>query len=652
MSEPQNKHKNHLTFDIFAVVVLLGLTTLVYANTFGVPFLFDDADNITHVKAFHIKSFSLANLWHASSQGFLKHRLVSNFSFALNTSLGGMSVWGFHFFNLLVHLATALILYALLVATLALPSLRDRIQGRGREIAFVAALIWAVHPLQTNAVTYIVQRMAAMAAFFTIAALFCYLRGRLAEVKLRRWGWFASCVACGVLGLLSKENAAILPVLVLAFEVYFLADSEQGPNWRKLLPWIAGGVVLLLLLAVAYLGENVLSRIMAGYAKRDFTLGQRLLTESRVIFLYLGLLILPLPSRLNFCHDIPVSHHLFSPPQTALSIFGLVVMVGLAGYLFRRDRLASFAIVWFLVALVIESTVISLELVFEHRLYLPSAFVFVPLVVYAYRFLATRLHLSRLLLSGVIIFLAVCTWQRNVTWGSPVTFWADVVKKSPQLARGYFNLGRRVEFLGQHEEAARLFEKAIALRPGDSRSYVNLGVVYVGLGRYAEAEKVFVKAMVMDPSDNLVISNLGNLYTVQNRCDKGIAFFNAALKWPGANRAAILAELASASRCLGNMSEAINQARQSLQLDPKQVPVRITLGIALYESDRFDAAMAQFRQAHEGGYDVVSLLLNAARHKFSQGKLGEAGKVVRQVLVLKPENREALQLLSAIKGRR
>ena len=652
MNDSRNHHKFHLPFDLWAVAVLFGLTALVYANTFSVPFLFDDADNITHVDAYHLKSFSLANLWHASTQGFLKHRLAANLSFALNVSLGGGDVRGFHLVNLLVHLATAFMLYRVLVSTLVLASVRKQLQGREREIALVAALIWAVHPVQTNSVTYIVQRMTAMSAFFTITALFCYLRGRLTVISPYRWGWFSACVACGGLGLLSKENAAILPVLVLAYEVYFLGDYQRGRNWRRLLPWLAGGVVLLLMLAMIYLGENMFSSIMAGYAKRDFTLGERLLTEARVIFLYLGLLVLPLPSRLNFCHDMTISHHLFSPPQTALAIFGLLGLAGLAIFLFRRDRLASFAIVWFLISLVIESSVIPLELVFEHRLYLPSAFVFIPPVIYAYRLFPSQIRLPQLLLGCLILFLAVCTWQRNVTWGSPVTFWADVVKKSPNLARGYVNLGRRVEFLGRHEEAARLFRKAIELAPGDARNYVNLGVVCVRLGRFAEAEKLFAHAFEMNPENQLAISNLGNLYTVQNRCDKGIAFFSSALSRPGVDRAAVLAELASASRCLGDMAGAISQARRSLQFDPQQVPVRITLAIALYESGDFDAAMAQFRQAREYGYDVVNLLLNAARHKLAEGRGEEAGKVVRQILAFEPGNREALRLLRVISGRK
>ncbi|MDH3394120.1 MAG: tetratricopeptide repeat protein, partial [Desulfobulbaceae bacterium] len=465
-----------------------------------------------------------------------------------------------------------------------------------------------------------------------------------------RLAWFAAVFVCGGLGLLSKENAAILPVLILVFEVYFLDSFARGMDWRRMLPWLVGGGFLLFVLARLYLGENVFSGVMAGYAKRDFTLGERLFTESRVIFLYLGLLLLPLPSRLNFCHDFSVSQNLFSPPQTALSILGLLALVGLAIYLFRRDRLASFAIVWFLAALIIESTIIPLELVFEHRLYLPSAFFFLPVVVYVYRFCAKFPRLPQLLLGGVIVFLAVCTWQRNVTWGSPIAFWSDVVKKSPQLARGYVNLGRRVEFAGNHQEAARLFRKAIALAPRDGRNYDNLGVVYAGLGRFAEAEKLFVHAFDINPGDKLAISNLGKLYSEQNRCEQGSSFFADALMLAGADRAAILAELASASRCLGKMAAAIRQAQQSLDLEPEQVPVRITLGIALYESGRFEAAMAQFRQAKEGGYDVVSLLLNAARHKLSEGRREEAAKVVRQVLVFEPGSREALRLLSTING--
>ncbi len=649
MGKEQELKKVHGPLAMLAPLLLLGLTTLVYANTFGVPFLFDDAGNITKVAAFRFATISWPNLWHAATHGFLQHRPLANLSFAFNVHWGGSDVWGFHLVNLLVHLATALVLYRLLVATLKLPSLRTRYNGCAGELAMVAALIWAIHPIQTNAVTYIVQRMTTMAALFTLAALYCYLRGRLAEVAWHCWGWFAVALLAGGLALLSKENGAILPVLVASYEIFFLADSGQGIAWRRLLPWLGVAVLLLGLLAVLYLGEDFLVTIQHGYLGRDFTMGERLLTQSRVIFLYLSLLLLPLPGRLNLCHDIAISHHLLAPPQTAVAILGLLVFVAAAGYLFRRDPLASFAIVWFFAGLLIESTIIPLEMVFEHRLYLPSTFIFLPVVVLLYRLFSSRPWAARLLWGTVIVFLAVCTWQRNETWGSSFSLWSDVVHKSPQLARGYANLGRAVETQGEHVEAARLFRKAILLNPGDGKSYDNLGVVYARQGRYEEAEQIFTRALAINPGDRVAISNLGNLYAKQDRCQAGGEFFTAMLSRPGVDQAAVFAELANVSRCLGNLPLAITQARRSLGLDENQVATRITLAIALYETGHFDEAMGEFRKAWVGGYDVVGLLLNVARAKFAAGGKEEARQIVRQVLALEPQNREGLLLSAAFR---
>jgi tetratricopeptide (TPR) repeat protein len=440
------------------------LGVAIYANSLEVPYYFDDTQNIVINKAIHLEELTWAGLKEAA----VSHkptRAVAFVTFALNHYFGGEEVTGYHVVNIAIHVINASLVFWLIRLTLQLPALGFAARDASL-VAFFTALLWLVNPVQTQTVTYIVQRWNSLAVMFYLAAFLLYIQARLAQSSVRRWLLFTGCALSGALGFFTKEITAVLPFFILLYEWFFFQDLRRTWLWRNL---VLLGIFLLVFLAVASAYTEHYSLYKAlfefeipEYTNRWFTLGERLLTEPRVVLFYLGLLLYPAPSRLNLDHDFPLSYSLWDPPTTFFAIATLVVLLVLAVLVARRQRLLAFCILWYLGHLVIESSFIGLEIIYEHRSYLPSIAVFLLLVVLAFRTKVPR----RVLVAGFCLLAAlwsVWTIERNAVWVDPQTFWLDVVAKSPGILRPYYALGIIHMNHDRHEEAEGLFTRAIAV---------------------------------------------------------------------------------------------------------------------------------------------------------------------------------------------
>jgi len=591
------------------LVIIIAVLSAAYANSFRGVFAFDDFSNIVDNRFLANPDFSPAALKNAATREGASHRWIPNLSFALNYALHGRDVAGYHLVNLAVHITAALSLYFLFVATLNSPALRGRVP-HAREIAFLAALLWAVHPVQTNGVTYIVQRMTSMCALFYISSLLLYVRARRAGTASPS-SVLSYCLSLllGGLALLSKENAASLPFMILAYEFFFLREGNTAPDLSKIVAWSTGALLVVAGVSVAYLGQDLLSAIAGGYEARDFTMEERLLTQPRVIFLYLGLLALPLPARLNLNHDVAISHGLLSPPHALPAVIGVAVLAVSIPCLFRANRLLSFGLLWFLATLVVESTVIPLEMAYEHRLYLPSTMLFLALTALGYQ--AGRspgaLHAVRILLVLLIVVSAVWTWQRNQVWSSRITLWRDVVAKSPALTRGHVNLG------------AALMD-------------VNL----------TEAEQSLQRALTLDPDHSYGLTMLGLLYIRQNRPNEAAAVLHRALASKKEQRTAMVCDyLGIAYRKTGNYAAAIRYGHMALQADPNYLDALINLGVVYERTGGYDRAESFFREARARGADGVDLYNNWGITAHSIGETDRAIDLFREALRRNPDHIEA-----------
>jgi hypothetical protein len=295
------------------IFILIALGALVYSNTTDVPFFLDDEGYIKNDAALHISTLSADDLKKALFQSRPRNRWISNLSFALNYYFGGHKLRGYHLVNIAVHLLTGIFLFFLFERTLAKAGLRRpedaadaHQQGRSQRrywclIAFSAALLWLVHPVHTQSVTYIVQRMTSLAAMFYILSLLLYVNGRILLEDRGKSNiiyaavLFAGCFLSGLLALASKQNAAMLPVFILLYEWTFFPFLRN--SWKKYwMVWIFAALLVFACAAVLYLGENPLARILSSYDRRTFTLPQRVMTEFRVVLYYVGLFFYPYPS--------------------------------------------------------------------------------------------------------------------------------------------------------------------------------------------------------------------------------------------------------------------------------------------------------------------------------------------------------------------
>jgi len=314
------------------IPVLMALVVFgIYSNTFENPFVLDDLSSIQHNPHIRINQLNFKALKQAGFESPLSNRPVAYVSFALNYYFHQLDVAGYHLLNILIHIACGIILLLLVKTIISSPALRGRPQPSA-WIPFMAALIWLVHPIQTQTVTYVVQRMNSLAAMFYVLSVLLYARARQSEQNLTRRAGFAGCIISGILALGSKEIAATLPAIILLYEWYFQQDLSRTWLKGRLVP-IAAALAIFTLLALFYLDFQPLDRIVNSYAARDFTLVQRVLTEFRVVFFYMSLILLPHPSRLNLDHHFPVSQSLLVPVTTIFAIGFIVGLLALTGAL-------------------------------------------------------------------------------------------------------------------------------------------------------------------------------------------------------------------------------------------------------------------------------------------------------------------------------
>jgi tetratricopeptide (TPR) repeat protein len=576
------------------LLVLLAIAVIfIYAETLSGPFIFDDRNNIRENPHIRISQITWSSLTSAAVDSPSHHRPVANISFALNYYIHGYNVVGFHAVNIIIHIITGILLYFLVQTTFRTPALQSR-YVRYKWISFFSAAIWLFHPLQTQSVSYIVQRMNSLAAMFYILSFLCYAQLRVHPQRRLKWALLSGCILAGMLALGTKENAATLPLFLLLYEWYFFRNLSL--KWLKEhLALFAGLLLLMAIVALVFLGIDPLDKIWAGYAFRNFTPAQRLLTEMRVVIFYISLFFWPHPSRLNLDHDFALSHSLTDPITTLFSMLAIVVLLVLAVITAKNQRLISFGILWFLGNLVIESSIFSLEIIFEHRLYLPSMMCSLVVVLLVYRW-ARPAWLKPLILCTLTIVAALWTYERNEVWGDRIAIWQDCIKKSPHKARPYNNLGVALADDGQYAKAIEQYHKALQINPYYPNAYANLGFALAKQGKVEQSITQFLKALELKPGDYETLSNLGVALLMQNRHAEAIEYLSEAVAL-NPYFAKAHNNLGVALNRLGRAQDAIDQYSIALQLDPDYAEAYNNLGVALANQGRFDEAIEQFSAA-------------------------------------------------------
>jgi tetratricopeptide (TPR) repeat protein len=538
-----------------AIILLLGIAC--YANSFNVPQQFDD---ISAVRIYNNINNDLYSL-----QGFFgKARWFADITFALNRYLHGEKVFGFHLLNLVIHLSSAGVIY--LIVRRAIDALKRTLRVSEddeysaflqRFVPFTAAALFVCHPVQTQAVTYIVQRYTSLATLLYLGSLLAYIQARLSysdesnKLSFRAWGF--ACLFFALLAMKSKEIAFTLPLMIVALEAVLFKGQLLKNRF-----FLALGTALLLVIPLQQLfinsagsPENLLQNMqLAATETEKISRIDYLLTQFRVVATYLRLLILPVNQNLDY--DYPLYHSLFDPAVLAALLLH-IALAGLAIALFIHSkrmfasatpsagiplRLACLGIFWFYLALSVESSLIPIrDVIFEHRIYLPSVGFFMAAAclagsaAYKYRY-QTALWAATALLC--LVFTAG-TIARNRIWSDELVMWQDVLEKSPNKARVRYNVGFIYYTKFKPEKALPYIVRAVEIDSTQERYWNTLNAAVSLLGRYEGRctigkEYHLVESEAKTPwlansfnNLGLAYEYLGNLYLAQENYQKAVA---------------------------------------------------------------------------------------------------------------------------------
>jgi len=511
----------------------------------------------------------------------------------------------------------------------------DAIQPVGAIVAFV----WLVHPLHTQSVIYVVQRMNSLAACFYLGALCLYIRGRLVPERKLRIIYFISAVFSWILALGCKEIAATLPIIIIIYEWFFFQQLNRSWLRERAIVW---GVLLLVfgLIALYFLGDSPIQNILSGYRARDFTLLERQLTQFRVIALYLSLIFLPLPGRMNLEHHFTKSISLFEPITTLITFFLIIGLVALAVVMSKRSRLLAFCILWFFIHLAIESSIIPLEMAFEHRTYLPCFGIIMFAVLVIWHKLPSVFNLRYALAAAVVLLLSTATVTRSFVWQSELTLWTDCVNKSPNKARSHGNLCYALIKADELNEAKAECFAAVQLDPKYYNGYNLLAIISEKHGDYKKAKSYYKKALSIYPDFADANYNYGNFLVKEDQLDEGIKYLRRARKQYPKNWNVLLA-LGKGLAKKGNIDEAIKYFKEVIALVPEKSAGYTKMGIALVKKGRLAKAISYFKNAAELSPESTLVWYHLGNGYLSWGKFDQALDQYKHVLDLEPNHVKA-----------
>jgi tetratricopeptide (TPR) repeat protein len=484
--------KSRIKIAVTLAVILTGLSCLVFLPGISGPFVFDDFSNIVGNKFLRFDTLTFSNLFQAamsSDSGPLK-RPLAMLTFALNAWFAGGTNTSepFKIWNLAIHAVNSILI---LILTYQIFTKRGfPLSQSGRFVsqltlrhplffATFVAILWAVHPIQITSVLYIVQRMTSLSALFVLLAMISYIAGRQYQ-ETNRARFFLFCfllpLVLVILGLASKENAALFPFYILSLELTLYGDRPIWANLQRIRilrnlvqPWFVLAVAAILLGVSVYI-------FLPEYSGRTFAMGERLLTESRVVATYIYLILLPRLSGFGIHHDdIVLSHGLLTPPTTLWSIVFLVTLIILAWKIRRRLPLISFGILFFFAGQILESTVAPLEIMHEHRNYLPSYGLLLAGVAGVTDLSdALKNRLVLLVLPGLLILFSFTSYVRSGDWSNIVSLYSKEVIHHPNSIRSLTEFSGVLHLLHRNKDAMEMLNHAIELKPNNPVLYMEL----------------------------------------------------------------------------------------------------------------------------------------------------------------------------------
>ncbi|MEO6568411.1 MAG: tetratricopeptide repeat protein, partial [Opitutaceae bacterium] len=471
-----------------AALVIAAAIVAAYVTSFRGALVFDDLPGIANNPTIRDLSHPELLLVAIGPQGgTLSGRPVPNFTLALNYAISGDELWSYHAANLLIHVAAALTLFGIVRRTLLRPLLAEHFGSNAGAIALGVALLWGVHPLQTESVTYLVQRVESLMGLFYLLTLYCFLRA-IDSPEARR-GWYVRAFFACLFGMGCKEVMVTAPVVVALYDRTFVAGS-----WREALRtrWKFYGALLSTWIALG--GLVVASGGRGGTAGYEVGVNawSYLLTQCEVIIDYVKLSFWPF--FLAFDHNVPLALGISQVWPQALV---LCALLGTTVYFLIRRPVAGFLCATFFLILAPTSSIVPVaDAMVEHRMYLPLAVIVTFVVVGMHR---QSGRLAPLIWSGLAVVLGATTAIRNLDYRSPLTLWEDTVKKIPGSPRAHNNLGAYLLSDGRLEAAREHFSTALRLKPNYASAHYNFGQLLEKTGQVEEAIQSYETATRLNP---------------------------------------------------------------------------------------------------------------------------------------------------------
>jgi len=528
---------------------------LLYASSLSHPFGFDDLDWIRHDR--------VGALWPPAAAFGDSSRPILNLSLALNYAVGGLNPIGYRLFNVCVHVLAALILYGVVRRTLQSRPLHARYAKTADALAFAAALIWLVHPLATQPVTYVIQRCESLMALMYLLTLYCVIR---CAVSARRGAWILAAWACCTVGIGTKEVMVTAPVVALLYDRTFLAGSfVTALRVRgRLYAGLAATWCVLLLRFESDALEG--SAAWAGFGLPGLSVLEYACSQPGVLLHYLRLAVWPHPLVFDYGWPVAETVAAIAFPTALLTALGLATLWAL----WRKPTLGFLGACFFLVLAPTSSVMPIVDLAFEHRMYLPLAALVVAFVVLIDALLArvsAPTWAGVALLVAIAVPLSAATAIRNRDYRSALALWQSVVDAAPGNARGHMNLGLALSELGRNEDALTPLRNAIALDPDHGAAHNHLAVALYRLDRNEEALFHFRRALEIRPTYSDAHQHYGYALHRSGDIVAALHHLRLAVRYDPSDAAAHV-NLASALLGIGRRGEALHHFREATRLDP------------------------------------------------------------------------------------
>ena len=585
-------------------IVLIILGVAAYSNSFRGAFILDDEESILG-NPYIVRLWPM-NWMSAMPKSTVAGRPVASLSLALNYAVSGYSVWSYHLFNIVIHILAGLTLFGIVRRTLMCERLRERFGRHSAVLAWVAATIWVVHPIQTQSVTYIIQRTESLMGLFYLLTLYSAIRAMQCGKYLL---WPAVSIVCCGLGMGTKEVMVTAPVLVLLYDRTFFAGSFAAALRRRwgLYAGLAGTWVIL----AALLWSGPRQEQSSG-----FTIGGSLsyaANQGVVILHYLRLVFWPKGLCLDYRWPTVKDWGKLALP--ALVILGMLA-VTVWGII--RNKSWSYPAAWFFGVLAVTSSFVPVaDLGFEHRMYLPLASLAVFVVLAGFvlleRWSARKLEV--ILAAAVIVALGLTTFERNGDYRNAESIWRTVLDVTPGNPRAHNCLGSVLRAQGRVDEAISCFRQALRLKPDYASAYNNLGIALQAVGDSNEAVICIQRSLQIDPDYADGYYNLGKMFQL-----------------------------------LGKLDDAAENYRRAIQLNLGLIKAYNNLGIVLSEQGKADEAVKLFHQVLSIDPDYAEAHFNLGSVFQLQGNISEAENCYRRVLQINPKFAPAAESLRILSG--